>query len=98
MSDYKRTLHAVASLLGGGGWNDEVSNTIRRWWRRNRMTEHRKKRLERGQRAFQAMVTEKLDDRDRLVLGRYIGLLVRQHFDAGLTMGLLTRLDSEEKS
>lgn len=86
------TLHAVANLLGSSGWNEAATNVIKRWWRANRMDEYRERRLDKNRRAFSAMVAEKLDERDKIVLGRYIGLLCRQHFDAGLTMGLTSRI------
>jgi hypothetical protein len=54
-------------------------------------------RLDKNKRAFSAMVEEKLNERDRIVLGHFIGLLCKEHFDAGLTTGLMCRLTEQEQ-
>jgi hypothetical protein len=97
-SEQPVTLHAVGQMLGAGGWNEHVSNSVKRWWRLNRMTAWKERRLERNRRLFSEMVQAKLDDRDRLVLGRYIGLIARQHFDAGLTMGLMAHVEERTRN
>ena len=86
------TLHCVAKMLGAGGWSPELSSVCRRWWRKNRMTVKSQARLAHSKKAFSDMVQSKLDERDRIVLGHFIGLIARQHFDAGLTVGLVTRI------
>lgn len=89
----KKTLHEVALLMKASPWSAEITAVVKRWWKAHRLDLRRKGRFERHKIAFQSMVREKLDERDRIVLGHYMKLFARQHFDAGLTMGLMASFE-----
>jgi hypothetical protein len=85
------TLDAIAKLLGGEGFSERSANEVKRYWfRRVPTTSRAQKRLRALKRAFGAMVAEKLDDRDKVLLGKFISVLMRAQFDTGLRLGLMT--------
>jgi hypothetical protein len=86
----RTTLHALAAVLGGEGFGEHAANEVKRYWNRRVMSDRQAGRVERIRSAFSQMVADKLDDRDRVVLGKFLGLLCKCHFDTGLRLGLMT--------
>jgi hypothetical protein len=79
---------AIAKLLSAEGFTDELVSAVKRWWKRSRMSVDGRRRIARHRKAFSDMVRAKLDERDKIVLGKAMGILARMNFDAGLTIGL----------
>lgn len=87
-----KSLIFVAKLLDAEGFSDFTAAQVRRWWKKNRMKTSQAFRINRVKKAFQDMVKEKLNERDRLVLGRFIAMQQKMSFDAGLTAGFMATL------
>lgn len=82
----------ILRLLDSEGYSSHASNMVKKYWKRNIMDQRRKLRVQRAERAFSEMVKNKLDDADRIVLGKMMGLHARMNFDTGLRVGLSARL------
>lgn len=85
-----RHLGAIAKILAAEGFSEFAANEIKRYWRRRVVSPRQYGRLKQIKAAFGKMVTEKLDERDRIVLGKYMGMCMAAQFDTGLRLGLMT--------
>jgi hypothetical protein len=90
LNSKQSSLSAIANLLGGEGFSEYAANEVRRYWFARHVTREGKRRLGKVKKAFGEMVAEKLDERDQLVLGKFISVLCKAQFDTGLRLGLMT--------
>ncbi len=94
----QRSLAQIASILAAEGFTDHAANEVKRYWRRKVVTGRQQQRIERVKAAFSKICDEKLSGADKIVMGKYIGVLMSAQFDTGLRLGLMTLLfDLEEK-
>jgi hypothetical protein len=77
----------IAKLLSTEGFTSHTSECVKSYALRNG-TPNQRRRWEKIRRAFSAMVKEKLDDGDKIIMGRFIAVLSHIHFDTGLRIGL----------
>jgi hypothetical protein len=78
----------IARLLGTEGFTDHLGNQIEKYWRtRSGLTHRQQRQIEKLDKAV-AEMTAKLDVKERLALGRFIGLHKKMSFDTGLRIGL----------
>lgn len=84
----KQSAVVVAQLLSTEGFTDYTANQVKRYWMASVMDRRRRGRVENIKRAFSKLVAEKLDEGDRLVLGRFVALMEKMGFDTGLRIGL----------
>lgn len=85
-----RVLGHIAEILGAEGFTDFAANEVKRYWKRRVVSDRQQGRIKQITKAFGQMVTEKLDERDKIVLGKYIAMLSAAQFDTGLRLGLMT--------
>ena len=83
-----KTLSVIAQLLGAEGFNDYVAHKIEYYHKRRTFTERQRQRLEVTRKSF-GKIMSKLDEGDRLVVGKFIRLKDHMSFDAGLRIGLM---------
>ena len=83
-----KTLAVIAHLLGAEGFNDHVAHQIEYYHKRRTFTEYQCKRLQVTRKSF-GKIMAKLDEGDRLVVGKFIRLKDHMSFDAGLRIGLM---------
>ena len=91
----------IAQMLASEGCTDHTFNLIRRYWKRRIMNPRVARRLATTKKLFGEMVKEKLNDRDKIILGRMMGLHWRMALDTGLRiglMGLVTELEKGQKN
>lgn len=90
----------IARLLGTEGFTDHTAAQVKRYWmHRSGLTERQRKSIERLKKEFGAIMNSKLGEGERLIIGKYIGLLMRMGFDTGLKIGiqaLLTESGNKE--
>ena len=77
----------IARMLSTEGFTDHVAALVHRYSLRN-ATPGQLRRYKSIKKAFSEMVKAKLDERDRLVLGKMMGVLTRTSFDTGLKIGM----------
>jgi len=77
---------AIAKLLDSEGFNDHVQNMVEKYWLNIVKASARKKhrRLERSI----ADMCKKLDDGEKLILGKFISMHKAMSFQTGLRIGL----------
>lgn len=85
-----RSLAAIAEILAAEGFGDYAANEVKRYWRRRVVSPRQLKRLDAIKAAFGKMVSEKLDEQDRIVMGKYMSVMMAAQFDTGLRLGLMT--------
>lgn len=78
----------IAKLLGSEGFTDHVGNAIERYWKKTVMRRQASRKFARIEKEFSALITEKMDMKERMLLGRFIALHKRMSFDTGLRIGL----------
>ncbi len=83
-----KTLAVIAQLLGAEGFNDYVANQIEHYHKRRTLTDRQRQRLEVTRKSF-GEIMKKMDEGDRLVVGKFIRLKDHMSFDAGLRIGLM---------
>lgn len=83
---------AIAQLLDCEGFSDHTANQVKRYWMASVCKRHEKMRIARKRKAFQEMAKAKLTDGDRIILGKWISVIMKQSFDTGLRMGLTASL------
>jgi hypothetical protein len=80
----------IARLLGTEGFTEHVANEVKRYWmHRSGLTDRQYQSIVRLKKEFGAIMHE-LDEGERLIVGNYVGLLMRQQFDTGLKIGIQT--------
>lgn len=85
-----RSLSAIAKLLGAEGFSDFTKNEVLKYWKkRSGLTERQLNHIVKRKQAFSEAM-QQLDESDRLIVGKYIGLLEKACFDTGLKLGLMT--------
>lgn len=81
-----RSSVVIAKLLGSEGFSDHVANMVEKYWLRTILRGRGKARnLEK---AFSEQVVPKLNDGDKLILGKFISLHKKMSFDVGIRIGL----------
>lgn len=92
MADPIKSTVIIAKLLGSSGYDEFAVGCVKKYWRRNCEQPRAKARNAKKKRAFSALVKEKLNDSDRIVLGQFLSMFAKMNFDAGLRIGLTTTL------
>lgn len=83
----------IARLLGTEGFTDHVAAQVKRYWmHRSGLTDRQRKSIERLKKEFGLIMNDKLGEGERLIVGKYLGLLMRMQFDTGLKIGLQSLL------
>ncbi len=78
----------VARLLHAEGFSDYVANQVESYWRRNSgLTEIQKRGIEKLDKGI-ARITAGMSEKDKQILGKFIGLHKHMSFDTGLRIGL----------
>lgn len=78
----------VARLLGTEGFTDHVAAQVKRYWmHRSGLTDRQRKSIERLKKEF-GEIMHGMTEGQRLIVGKYIGLLMRMQFDTGLKIGI----------
>ena len=90
-----RSLIVIAELLDCEGFSDYTANQVKRYWNNQLEDPRRKARNDRTQRAFSEHVSSELSESQKIVLGKWIALINKRSFDAGLRLGLMTHLTKE---
>ena len=90
-----RSSVAIAKLLDSEGFSDHVGNMVERYWLRIVSANARKKhrRLERSI----AEMCKKLDDGEKLILGKFISMHKAMSFQTGLRIGLTAFATKHDK-
>ena len=83
-----KTLAVIAQLLGAEGFNDYVAHQIEYYHKRRTFTERQRQRFEETRKSF-GKIMAKMDEGERLVVGKFIRLKGHMDFDAGLRIGLV---------
>ena len=91
-----KSVVAIARMLNAEGFTPHIASCVRRYARRE-MTVYQRRRYGKAKAMFSAMVKEKLDDRDRLVLGRYISHIAGANLNVGIRIGLGARIALAEE-
>lgn len=86
------SLTPLAKILDAEGFSEFAANQVKRYWNKNMMTARLAGRAENTKKAFSEMVKQKLDERDKIVLGKFLQLFARMHFDTGVRLGLMAFL------
>ena len=82
----------IARLLGTEGFTEHVANEVKRYWlHRSGLTERQQKSIERLKKEF-GEIMHGMTEGQRLIVGKYIGLLIRMQFDTGLKIGIQSLL------
>lgn len=78
----------IARLLGTEGFTDHVAAQVKRYWlHRSGLTDRQRKSIERLKKEF-GEIMHGMTEGQRLIIGKYIGLLMRMQFDTGLKIGI----------
>lgn len=78
----------IARLLGTEGFTDHVAAQVKRYWmHRSGLTDRQRKSIERLKKEF-GEIMHGLGEGERLIVGKYVGLLMRMQFDTGLKIGI----------
>lgn len=88
MSGNHRSAVIIARLLGIEGYSNYVHNQVEKYWKHKMMRPEKAKHIERVEREFSEIMAD-MDERDRLLVGKFIGLRSKMNFDAGLRIGLM---------
>jgi len=87
----------IAKLLGTEGFTDHLGNQIEKYWKNQAgLTDRQKRQLVQLDKAI-SEISHKLDVKERLAFGRFIGLHKKMSFDAGLRIGLTTHAVKNDK-
>jgi len=88
----------VAKLLDSEGYTDHLAGVVRKY-AFNIATQGQRKRLQKIKKMFSELVKSKLDDKDRMILGKFMSIRLKMSFDVGIRMGLAAylKMSSEEK-
>ena len=87
----KRPLNSavvIAQLLDCEGFTSHTAQQVKRYWMRNAGLTKRQQHQIVGLKCKLSELCGKLDEGDKLVLGRFIGLQKKLSFDTGLRIGL----------
>ena len=82
-----RSAVVIARALCAEGFSPTLANMVRKYWMRRLLHGDRIYRVMRTVRAFKDFAL-RLTDTDKIVMGKFIGLRMKQAFDAGLRVGL----------
>ena len=84
---------AIARLLDGDGFTEHVANQVRRYWNHCvAPTDRQRERWAKKEKTFKETVSPHLTDAQKTALGEFITLQEKRSFDAGLRIGLTTRM------
>lgn len=79
---------ALAKLLRTEGFTDYVANGVEKYWKKHAgLTDRQRRQIAKLEKSL-SEIASKLDIKERLVLGKFIGLHKKMSFDAGLRIGL----------
>lgn len=89
----------IARLLGMEGFTEHVGNLVKSY-AKFISNDRIKRRFEVSQNAFkQFMKDPKITDSDRIIVGKFISHMEKSGFEAGLRIGLITKVyELEEKN
>ncbi len=85
------TVAAISGMLNTGGYTDETATAVRRYAIRF-ATERQRMVYKKVKKMFSEMVKAKLDDHDRMIMGKMISIMLRMNFTTGLKMGIMAQL------
>jgi hypothetical protein len=94
-SKVKKSIYLIAKLLGTSGFDSHAASCIKKYFKSRHMNKRQYNRYLKAKKAFSTMCHEKLNDADRIVLGKMMGLFQKMMFDTGLRIGLTAQLFSE---
>ena len=78
----------IAKLLDTEGFTDYTANRCEQWWRKNRVkTEGQHHRIDKLEKSFSELAG-KLTQSEKYLLGKFIGLRMKQSFETGIAIGL----------
>jgi hypothetical protein len=78
----------IARLLGTEGFTEHVASQVKRYWmHRSGLTERQRKSIARLKKEF-GEIMHGMNEGQRLIIGKYFGLLMRMQFDTGLKIGI----------
>jgi hypothetical protein len=78
----------IAKLLCSEGFTDHLGNQIEKYWKASIMLNQAARRIAKMEREFSEMIQSKMNEKEKLLLGRFIALHKRMSFDTGLRIGL----------
>lgn len=87
----------IARMLNTEGFTDHVAGLVRSYSLKH-ATPGQLRRFKRTKQLFSEMVKAKLDERDKLVLGRMLSYMARTNFDTGLRIGMTAFLHEKGAS
>lgn len=93
---HTRSLAIVAQWLGAEGFNEYVARGIEYYEKSRVMNERQRTKFERIRKAL-SVVMRKLEEPDRLVVGKFIQMKAHMSFDAGLRIGLLKHIQEVDE-
>jgi len=83
-----KSLTLICRLLSAEGFTDYTANQVERYWRHcSGLTEHQRKSIAKLEKELSKLCAD-MDEGQKLVLGRFIGLQKKVSFDTGLRIGL----------
>lgn len=78
----------VARLLNTEGFTEYTAGEVKRYALRSNATTRQRQRYSQVKKAFADMVKEKLNERDKIVMGKFINMLSKMQFDTGIRIGI----------
>lgn len=90
-----RSSVVIAKLLCSEGFTDHLGNQVEKYWKTSIMRNQAKRKIARLEKEFSEIITAKLDMKERMLLGRFIGLHKRMSFDVGLRVGLQAFIETK---
>lgn len=78
----------IAKLLDTEGFTDYTANRCEQWWKRNRVkTDGQHRRIAKLEAALTELAS-KMSEAEKLLLGKFIGMKIKQGFETGMAIGL----------
>lgn len=78
----------VAQILSAEGFSEYLANEVKRYWMKQICNPRAIARARHKKTAFSELVKEKLNEGDRVILGKFISLVEKMAFDTGIRVGL----------
>lgn len=99
MSGTKRSAVVIARMLGVEGYDAHTHNAVAAYWKREVMNPERTKGVAKTEAKFHKLVEElDLNEKERMVLGRFISLRSQMAFDSGLRIGITAHAHLHDKT
>lgn len=87
-----RSAVCIARVLKAEGFTPFMANEMKKYALKSLATPRQRERWKRIKKAFGLMVADRLDEADKVVLGKFIGTLQKMSFESGLRIGLAALL------